>query len=127
METAIKWLLRIAGIYGVIVLAPFYFLERRFGVEQPPEVTHPEFFYGFTGVALAWQLAFLIMSGHPARFHPLLPACVVEKFSFGIAAVVLFSQGRLAKQMLAGGLVDLVFGALFLTAFLVWKPAQSVP
>ena len=26
----------------------------------PPTITHPDFFYGFVGVALVWQLVFLL-------------------------------------------------------------------
>lgn len=126
METATKWLLRIAGVYGLIVLTPFYFLERRIGVEQPPEITHPEYYYGFVGVALAWQVAFLIMSRDPARFHPLLPACVLEKFSFGLAAIILFAQGRMAAPVLAGASIDLVLGVLILAAYVGWNPTPQV-
>lgn len=125
METAAKWILRIAGVYGLILLTPFYFLEERIGVEQPPAITHPEYFYGFVGVAVAWQVAFLIMSRDPARYHPLLPACILEKFTFGIAAIVLFAQGRLAGPPLAGGAIDLVLGVLFLWLYFAWKPAKS--
>ena len=49
-----RWVFRIAGIYGVLVIAPMYFLESRFPAENPPPITHPEFFYGFVGVTLAW-------------------------------------------------------------------------
>jgi hypothetical protein len=51
-----------AGVYGLIVLVPLYFLEDRLGRIFPPPLTHPEDFYGFIGVALAWQLAFLTIS-----------------------------------------------------------------
>lgn len=125
MERRVGWLLRIAGIYGLIVLVPMYFLERQIGVDQPPAITHPEFFYGFVGVAVAWQLAFLILSTDPVRYRPLLPAAVVEKFSFGIAAIVLFVQGRLAAQMLAAGAIDLVLGGLFLAAYQALRPNPS--
>jgi hypothetical protein len=111
-----RWLLRIAGAYGIIVLAPMSFMERRIGVDQPPAITHPEFFYGFVGVALAWQIAFLIMSTDPVRYRPLLWAAVFEKFSFGIAAIVLFAFQRLAPQVLAAGLIDLALGIGFLIA-----------
>ena len=42
----------VAGIYGLVVLLPMYFLEGRIGRDTPPPITHPEFFYGFLGVAI---------------------------------------------------------------------------
>lgn len=111
-----RWLLRIAGVYGIIVLAPMYVMERRIGVDQPPAITHPEFFYGFIGVALAWQIAFLVMSTDPVRYRSLLCAAIFEKFSFGIAAIILFAYQRLAPQMVVAGLIDLILGIGFLIA-----------
>ncbi|HEY2828419.1 MAG TPA: hypothetical protein VGJ04_12530 [Pirellulales bacterium] len=109
-----RWLFRIAGIYGLIVLVPQYFLETKIGEQNPPAVTHPEFFYGFLGVAIAWQIAFLIISQDPIRFRTMIIPSVVEKFSFGIAAIVLFAQQRLPGMILAAGMVDLILGVLFL-------------
>lgn len=43
----------IAGSYGLVVLLPQYFLESRTGRELPPPITHPEYYYGFLGVAVA--------------------------------------------------------------------------
>ncbi len=37
----------IAGVYGVLIIAPMYFMEDRIGREVPPAIHHPEFFYGF--------------------------------------------------------------------------------
>jgi len=50
---------------------------------------------------------------------------VIEKFSFGIAAVVLFLQNRLAMPLFAAGLIDLIFGLLFIAAFLETEPYSS--
>ena len=117
MASAARWILRLAGIYGLVVLAPFYFLEEQIGIQQPPPITHPEYFYGFAGVALAWQVAFLIMSTDPIRYRSLLLPAALEKFSFGIATVVLRAQDRLAVPPLAGGIIDLVCGVLFLVCY----------
>ena len=107
----------LAGIYGIIALLPQYFLEERIGVEMPPPITHPEHFYGFVGVALAWQLAFLLIARDPVRFRPLMPVAVLEKLTFGVAAVVLYTQGRVAGSVLSFGLIDLLLAALFGAAF----------
>jgi hypothetical protein len=87
-----RWVFRIAAIYGVIVLLPMYWLERQIGQDQPPAITHPEFFYGFVGVALAWQIVFWIISQDPARYRLLMLPAVLEKATFSLATFVLFAQ-----------------------------------
>ena len=48
-----RWVFLVAGIYGLIVITPFYFMEGVLGGVTPPALTHPAFFYGFVGTALA--------------------------------------------------------------------------
>ena len=103
-------------MYGVLVLVPQYFMEARIGRDFPPPITHPEHFYGFIGVALAWQLVFFVIASDPVRFRPVMWAAVVEKLAFGLAAIVLFTQQRIAAPILAAGLFDLVLASLFLVA-----------
>lgn len=102
-----------AAVYGAVTLVPAYFLESR--LVPPP--SHPEQFYGFLGVALAWQFAFLVISLDVARFRPLMPVAVAEKLAFGVPAVVLHLQGRAPAPVLVLGLVDLAFAGLFLAAY----------
>src|SRR5262249_30637770 len=97
---------RIAGIYGLVAILPMYFLEDGIGRDMPPPITHPEYFYGFIGVALAWQLAFLVISRDPVRFRPMMLPSVVEKATFGVAAIWLWLAGRLATATLVFGLID---------------------
>ena len=108
----------VAAVYGVLALVPQYFLEARIGRDFPPPITHPEHFYGFVGVALAWQVLFFVVARDPARLRPVMPVAVLEKVAFGGAAVVLFLAGRLHPLMLGAGLIDLVLAALFLAAWL---------
>ncbi len=108
----------VAAVYGLLVLLPQYFMEGRIGMRTPPAITHPEYFYGFIGVAVAWQLAFLVIARDPARYRALMPVTIVEKLAFGVPAIVLHQQGRLDSQMLGAGLLDLTLGVFFLTAFL---------
>jgi hypothetical protein len=107
----------IAAVYGLIVLLPQYFLEERTGRDFPPAITHPEYFYGFIGIAVAWQLVFLIISRDPVRYRPLMPVAVVEKIAFGVPAIALYLTGRLSSQMLGAGILDLILGALFIMAY----------
>jgi len=62
----------VAGIWGVLVLAPLYFIFDLIGQKDPPAITHPGFFYGFVGVGLAWQIAFMFIARDPMRFRPLM-------------------------------------------------------
>ncbi len=61
----------VAGIYLLAVLAPQYFLEAKAGRDFRPPITHPDFYYGFIGVTIAWQVLFLLLSRNPARYRPL--------------------------------------------------------
>lgn len=108
---------RYAAIYGILVLLPQYFMEERIGRDFPPPITHPEHFYGFVGVALAWQVVFLIIAKDPVRYRPVMLAAILEKLAFGGAAVALFLAQRLAPSVLAAGLVDLVLAGLFVAAY----------
>jgi len=110
-----------AGIYGLIALLPQYVLEEKIGRDFPPPITHPEHFYGFVGVAIAWQLAFLLISSDVRRYRPLMPVTVIEKLAFAIPVSVLFAQGRVPVEVLAFGMIDLVLGSLFLSAFFVTR------
>ena len=111
-----KRVFHIAAIYGLAVLLPQYFMEERIGSDFPPPINHPEHFYGFIGVAAAWQVAFLIIARDPARYRLIMIPGVLEKAAFGIAAIVLFTLGRIPATLLAFGVVDLLWGALFLMA-----------
>jgi hypothetical protein len=108
----------VAGIYGVVVVAPLLFLENTIGARQPPAITHPEFYYGFVWVTLAWQLAFLVMARDPVRYRLLILPALVEKLGFALSAVVLFTQGRLAASGTWPAGVDLVLAGLFVWAFI---------
>ena len=115
----------IAGIYGVIVLTPLYFLEARIGRDDPPPITHPEYFYGFVGVVIAWQLAFLLVARDPARYRALMPVAVVEKLGFGLPALALYARHRIAGSTLGFGVIDLVLAALFAASDVLTRPARE--
>ena len=113
-----KTVFLIAGIYGLIVLLPMYLLEEKTGRDFPPPITHPEYYYGFIGVAVAWQVLFLILSRNPIRYRPMMIPSILEKAAFGIPAVILFLQQRISTFTLAAGLVDSLLGVLFVVAYL---------
>ena len=106
-----------AGIYGLVALLPMYGLEGTLGRLFPPPVTHPEFFYGFAGVALAWQIAFLVIGRDPVRHRALMLPSIVEKVGYGGATTLLVLGGRTAAGMLPTALVDLGLAVLFAISY----------
>jgi hypothetical protein len=106
-----------AGIYGILVLAPQYFMEARIGRDYPPPISHPEHFYGFIGTALAWQFLFLVIARDPVRYRLAMLPAALEKFGFSIAVAVLYGQGRVAAMVLGFAGADFLLGVLFLEAF----------
>lgn len=112
-----KIVFAIAGIWGILILTPLYFIFDLIGRQDPPPITHPAFYYGFVAVALAWQIAFLIIARDPVRLRPLIVAAVLEKFGYGGTFIVLYLQSRLTRGDLALGCIDLLFGVLFVAAF----------
>lgn len=112
-----KWVFRIAGIYGILAVAPLYFSESRIARDQPPAITHPEYYYGFAGVTLAWQIAFLVIASDPSRFRLLILPAIVEKLSYVIAIAFLYSQERVASLIVGAAALDLLLGILFIVAF----------
>ncbi len=107
----------VAGIYGILVVLPQYSLEGRIARDFPPPITHPEYFYGFIGVALAWQVAFLLIARDVQRYRLIMLPAVLEKVTFGLAAILLDINGRVAGLIVVGGAIDLVFAVLFVLAF----------
>ena len=108
---------RIAGIYGVVVLLPQYLLETGVGPAPSAPLQRPEHFYGFIGVALAWQLVFLVISRDVHRYRLLMLPAIVEKLSFGVPVWLLFAKGRVGADVLTFGSIDLVLSALFALAY----------
>lgn len=121
-----KGVFLVAGIYGLLVMTPLYFLESRIGRDTPPPITHPEYFYGFVGVTLAWQFLFLIVASDPARYRLMIIPSILAKVSFGSALLVLFSQRRIPASVLGIGSLDWVFAILFAAAFSATQRGAAV-
>jgi hypothetical protein len=106
-----------AAVWGFLALTPLYFLFATIGRQDPPAITHPDFYYGFVGIALAWQVAFVVIATNPERYRWMMLAAVLEKLSYAGALLVLYLERRLNPQQLFFGAVDLLFGVLFVAAF----------
>ena len=107
----------VAGVWGVLVITPLFFIFNLIGTQDPPPVTHPGFYYGFATTALAWQIAFLVIASDPRRLRPLMIPSFFEKSFYVTAVVVLYLQGRIRVPDLVLGGIDLLFGISFLAAF----------
>jgi hypothetical protein len=114
-----------AGIYGLIVLAPGFFGEKMVAEKMPPAITHPEFYYGFLGVAVAWQVAFLIICRDPQRFRSIIPAAILEKLAYCIICAVLLALGRIPLIVAMGGAGDFILGTLFTISYFRLKAAHA--
>jgi hypothetical protein len=119
-----RWVFLIAGVVGLLEIVPLYVYEARLNRTQPPPITHPDFYYGFVGIALAWQVAFLIISRDPLRYRPLMPAVFLEKLLYPVAIFVLYLQGRVRPQMLAGSMLDVLWLILFVTVWIKLRPGR---
>jgi hypothetical protein len=107
----------IAAAYGLLVLPPLYFLVDRIGREAPPPIAHPEFFYGFLGLAILWQIIFVLIAKDPIRYRPFMPLAILEKFVYSIPVIILYSQGRLHPNILKSAMGDPILGVLFIVAY----------
>jgi hypothetical protein len=115
----------IAAIWGVLVITPLYFMFDVIGRNDPPAITHPGFFYGFAGAALAWQVAFFVIARDPVRHRPLMIPSIFEKLSYSIAVMFLVTQRRMhATDMVFAG-VDFLLGILFAIAY-IKTPSRDV-
>ena len=106
-----------AGIYGLIVLVPQLFAESRVSRDYPPAITHSEYFYGFLGVAIAWNIFFLVIARDPVRFRPAMIPAMVEKLAFGVPSLVLYAQHRLSLVTTYFATFDLVLLTQFIVAY----------
>jgi hypothetical protein len=121
-----RWVFLIAAIYGVVVLVPGLFLERQAGEMAPPAITHPEYYYGFYGSALVWQILFFAISRDPVGLRPLMLLAAAEKLAFFAPSMALFLSGRLAPSgPLVGAVVDGVLMCLFLAGWRASRPAPA--
>lgn len=120
-----KIVFRIAGIWGVLILCPLYFMSDTFERKDPPAITHLEYYFGFLSVTLAWQLAFLIIARDPVRFRPIMLAAIGEKVFYLVSIFVLVSCGLISKTAGVVSLPDLILAILFTMAYSKTRPSPQ--
>ncbi len=120
-----RWVFGVASVWGVLVLTPMYWTFDLTGKLSPPPVNHPEYYYGFVGVALAWQFAFFVIARDPVRFRPLMIPAIFEKLSFVVAIAVLLAQKRVSVVQSLGAGPDAILAVLFSLAFFKLRPRDA--
>jgi hypothetical protein len=119
---AVFW---IAGVWGVLVITPLFFMMDWVGRQAPPPVTPPEFYYGFATVTLMWQVAFFVIAIDPARYRALMIPPALAKFGYAALIVILHLRGRVQQSQLLFAFVDAILAILFLVAFFRVKTATE--
>src|SRR5262245_39342609 len=106
-----------AGVWGIGVLTPLYWLVDGSGRRYGCPTDAPQFFYGFISVAMAWQIAFLVIGSNPARFRPLMIPGIIEKLGHVAGVAVLYGRNRIPWVDAQAAIPDFVLAILFILAF----------
>jgi hypothetical protein len=115
----------LAGVSGSLMVLPLY-LEDRFFRDDPPAINRPEFYYGFAGVTLAWQVLFLVIGSDPVRYRTARLPAMLEKLSFALAIPLLYAADRVAGVWLGFAAMDATWLVLFAAAYLR-TPTERTP
>jgi hypothetical protein len=114
-----------AGIWGIAVLTPLYWLVDISGRHYTPPNDYPAFFFGFIAVALVWQIAFLMIGSNPARFRPLMIPAMLEKFSYVSTLLIFYGQSRISSIDVQPAIPDGFIGLLFVAAFWATRTSKA--
>ena len=121
--TFAKYVFIAAGVWGIAVLTPLFFLVDLTGRPYPAPADYPHFYYGFVAVALAWQVAFLVIGSDPVRYRAFMIPAFLEKAGYVVAATVLYRQGRISADDAGTAVPDAVLLALFIVAY--WRTRRA--
>jgi hypothetical protein len=116
-----------AGIWGIAVLLPLYWLIDITGRPYAPPADYPQFFYGFLSVAIAWQVAFLIIGINPSFFRALMIPSILEKFGWVATLAVLYGRAQITAVDAQAAIPDLGLGLLFVVAFVKTRVVPRDP
>ena len=106
----IRIIFALAAAWGFLAVIPGLFDEAG---------PRPEYYYGFLGLALVFQLVFVIIALDPLRYRALVPIAILEKLAFFLRVTILYLQGQVAMGgVFFGGMVDGLWMLLFGLAWL---------
>ena len=114
-----------AGIWGIAVLTPLYWLVDISGRHYLPPNDYPQFFYGFIAVAIAWQIAFLVIGSNPARFRMLMIPAMIEKFAYISTLILMYGRAQISSIDVQPAIPDGLIGLLFIVAFWATRTSES--
>tara|TARA_Y100000588_G_scaffold177449_1_gene191454 strand:+ start:16310 stop:16621 length:312 start_codon:yes stop_codon:yes gene_type:complete len=100
-------------------------MEQQIGLDFPPPISHPEYFYGFVGVTLAWQILFLVLSTDPVRYRIMMLPSILEKLSYVVAVGWLFALERVGALVFNFAVLNLLLAVLFVVSYLKTCPASE--
>lgn len=117
-----RWVYLLAGIVGVLVVAPMYAKDRF--LEGKP-LAHPEFYYGFVAVTLAWQLQYALIGTDPLRYRPAMPVAMLAKGGFALSMALLYANDLVGVRWLGAAAFDGFWVLLFLVGYVLTPRRQS--
>lgn len=120
-----KIVFAIAGVWGILVLTPLFFLVDLTGRKYAPPGSYPHFFYGFFALAMVFQFVFFIIASDPARFRPMIIAAILEKAAYVAVCGVLYSRGQITLTDASTCFADCILGILFICAYFTTRPKAS--
>ncbi len=112
-----KWVYLVAGVLGLLLTVPPLFMEGQEVQFGEPAVNHPELYYGFLVVVLAWQLVYLAIGIDPVRLRPMMLLASFAKGSIVVTYLALWTAGRISPRWLGFAAFDGTFVVLFLLAY----------
>jgi hypothetical protein len=112
-----------AGIWGIAVLTPLFWLVDITGRQYPPPNDYPQFFYGFIAVAMAWQIAFIVIGSNPLRYRAFMIPAMIEKFGYVSLLFLLYGRSRIPAIDVQPAIPDGLIGILFVVAFFMTRHA----
>jgi hypothetical protein len=119
-EAGMKFAKRVflgAGIWGVVVLTPFYFLFDAIGRQGPAPINYPQFYYGFLAVAMGVAIR-LPWDRDGSGAVPMDDAPEHRREARLLSdSGVLYLQGRITSTDALVIPPDLLLGVLFVVAF----------
>ena len=114
-----------AGIWGIAVLTPLYWLVDISGRHYPSPNDYPQFFYGFIAVAIAWQIAFLMIGSNPARFRIFMIPAMIEKFAYVSTLLIMYGRSLIPTIDVQPAIPDGLIGLLFIVAFWATRTSEA--
>lgn len=106
-----------AAIFGFAMVAPLFAAEALVARIQHHPVADPHWYYGFAGVALGFQVIYLMIGRDPVRYRSLMPVCGLTKFGFGVIVWTLVGLGRTEPLFGVIATPDMLWAAAFLMAY----------